>query len=167
MGALTSQMSHDCHVFIDYQYSSTQYNPRYDVVVSADEKGMVEYWGGPDRSYQFPTNVSFQYKTETDLYEFVKCSTWPCSLSFSPDGELFVTMSTDRKVCVHVLTHACTFAHVCMFKVNICHVCGSRLATCSVYPTCQHPCAHVHGDALSGVHRSFAYSIRAGEGVQV
>ena len=112
---------------------------------------MLEYWGGPDRSYQFPTNVSFQYKTETDLYEFVKCSTRPCSLSFSPDGELFVTMSTDRKVCVHVQIHACIF--VCMFEVEIClYVDELRLAMCSVYLTYQCPCAHVRGGALCSCH---------------
>jgi peptidylprolyl isomerase domain and WD repeat-containing protein 1 len=75
-----------------------KYNPKFDVVVSADDKGMLEYWGGPDQSYLFPTNVSFQYKTETDLYDFAKCSAQLCNLCFSPDGELFVTMATDRKV---------------------------------------------------------------------
>lgn len=33
---------------------------------------MLEYWSGPKREYQFPDNVKWTYKTDTDLYEFVK-----------------------------------------------------------------------------------------------
>lgn len=76
-----------------------QYNPVYDVVVSCDESGMIEYWSGsageyvcvvrrvqsraspfahsskfPTCRYQFPTNVGFEYKTDTDLYELLKVS---------------------------------------------------------------------------------------------
>ena len=51
---------------------SVQYNACYDVVVSGDESGMLEYWSGPVGSYCFPHNVKFEYKTDTDLYEFLK-----------------------------------------------------------------------------------------------
>ncbi|KAJ8305534.1 hypothetical protein KUTeg_016079 [Tegillarca granosa] len=44
----------------------------YEVVVSADSGGMVEYWTGPKQDYKFPKNVSWQYKLDTDLYEFAK-----------------------------------------------------------------------------------------------
>ena len=33
---------------------------------------MLEYWGGVSHDYKFPDNVKFQYKTDTDLYEFAK-----------------------------------------------------------------------------------------------
>lgn len=33
---------------------------------------MLEYWGGVSHDYKFPNNVKFQYKTDTDLYEFAK-----------------------------------------------------------------------------------------------
>ena len=49
-----------------------QYNPEYDVVVSLDHSAMLEYWGGVSHDYKFPNNVKFQYKTDTDLYEFAK-----------------------------------------------------------------------------------------------
>lgn len=32
-----------------------------------------------------------------------QCKTIPVSLSFSPDGKLFVTLATDRKVCIIIL----------------------------------------------------------------
>lgn len=43
-------------------------------MVSADSGGMVEYWTGPKQDYKFPKNVSWQYKLDTDLYEFAKVS---------------------------------------------------------------------------------------------
>lgn len=46
----------------------------YDVVVSADEAGMVEYWSGVKGDYKFPQNISFEFKTDTDLFEFVMVS---------------------------------------------------------------------------------------------
>ena len=49
-----------------------QYNPVYEVMLSVDKQGMVEYWTGPKKDYKFPTQVAFKYKTDTDLYEFVK-----------------------------------------------------------------------------------------------
>lgn len=44
----------------------------YDVVVSADQSGVLEYWAGVEGSYLHPSNVLFESKLETDLYEFVK-----------------------------------------------------------------------------------------------
>ena len=37
-----------------------------------DESGMIEYWAGPAQSYTFPKNIAWEYKTDTDLYEFCK-----------------------------------------------------------------------------------------------
>lgn len=48
-----------------------QYNAVYDVAVSADEAGMVEYWSGIKHDLQFPKNVDFEFKTDTDLFEFI------------------------------------------------------------------------------------------------
>ena len=48
-----------------------QYNAVYDVAVSADEAGMIEYWSGIKHDVQFPKNVSFEFKTDTDLFEFI------------------------------------------------------------------------------------------------
>ena len=49
-----------------------QYNSALEVAVSVDDSGMLEYWTGPKSSYQFPENICWQYKTDTDLYEFAK-----------------------------------------------------------------------------------------------
>lgn len=75
-----------------------EYNSAYDVVISADEKGMVEYWSAAAESYGFPKCVQFEHKIDTDLYEFAKQKTVPTNLRFSPDGKQFVTMARDRKV---------------------------------------------------------------------
>ena len=51
-----------------------QYNAVYDVAVSADEAGMIEYWSGIRHDVQFPKNVNFEFKTDTDLFEFIMVS---------------------------------------------------------------------------------------------
>ncbi len=49
-----------------------QYDSQYDIVVSGDRSGMVEYWSGPAQEYGFPRAAKFQHKIDTDLYEFAK-----------------------------------------------------------------------------------------------
>ncbi|XP_041356823.1 peptidylprolyl isomerase domain and WD repeat-containing protein 1-like isoform X2 [Gigantopelta aegis] len=75
-----------------------KYNPVFEVAVSVDSGGMIEYWTGPNTDYQFPTRVQWSYKMDTDLYEFVKCKTIPISIAFSPNGKFMATLATDRKV---------------------------------------------------------------------
>ena len=41
-------------------------------MVSVDKMGMLEYWTGPKHDYKFPKVVDWEYKTDTDLYEFAK-----------------------------------------------------------------------------------------------
>ncbi|KAF6202301.1 hypothetical protein GE061_004699 [Apolygus lucorum] len=67
-------------------------------VFSVDEAGILEYWCGAKRNYQFPKIVKFESKLDTDLYEFVKVKTYPTGIAFSSDGEKFATVSPDRKV---------------------------------------------------------------------
>ena len=59
---------------------------------------MLEYWTGPKHDYQYPRNVRFESKLDTDLFEFARRKTVPRALSFSPDGRLFATVAADRKV---------------------------------------------------------------------
>ncbi|KAG0311165.1 Peptidyl-prolyl cis-trans isomerase cyp15 [Linnemannia gamsii] len=74
------------------------FNDRYNCVISADSTGALEYWV-PDENHELPKTVSFEYKSETDLYEFKKCKSTATSLTFSHDFEKFVTMSAkDRQV---------------------------------------------------------------------
>jgi peptidylprolyl isomerase domain and WD repeat-containing protein 1 len=73
------------------------YNREYDCVISTDEGGMVEYWR-PSGAYEKPDNV-FDMKSTTSLFEFKKAKSVPSSLTISPDGTQFATMSfPDRKV---------------------------------------------------------------------
>ncbi|XP_019507969.1 PREDICTED: peptidylprolyl isomerase domain and WD repeat-containing protein 1 [Hipposideros armiger] len=73
-------------------------NPVYKAIVSSDKSGMIEYWTGPPHEYKFPKNVNWEYKTDTDLYEFAKCKAYPTSICFSPDGKKIATIASDRKV---------------------------------------------------------------------
>jgi peptidylprolyl isomerase domain and WD repeat-containing protein 1 len=75
-----------------------QYNSTYETAVSVDSSGMLEYWTGPKHDYKFPRNVDWEFKTDTDLYEFSKCGTVPTGISFSPNGRLMATIAKDRKV---------------------------------------------------------------------
>jgi peptidylprolyl isomerase domain and WD repeat-containing protein 1 len=70
----------------------------YEAVVSVDKQGILNYWTGEKSDYAFPKNVDFDSKLDTDLFEFVKQKTYPLSLCFSPNGELFATYGADRKV---------------------------------------------------------------------
>eukprot|EP01080_Neovahlkampfia_damariscottae_P001287 gene1287-11372_t len=73
-----------------------KYNPKYDTVISIDEKGFIEYWNTDD--FKFPKNVKFKLKSMTNLFEFVECKTYPTSLEFNNDCSMFVCMSKDKFV---------------------------------------------------------------------
>lgn len=78
--------------------SQIRLNPKFRVIVSADKAGMLEYWTGLPNEFKFPKYVAWEYKTDTDLYEFAKHKTYPTSLAFSPDGKKMATIASDRKV---------------------------------------------------------------------
>jgi peptidylprolyl isomerase domain and WD repeat-containing protein 1 len=74
------------------------FNNAYDCVISADQSGMVEYWRASDGSYEKPDNV-FELKSSTNLFEFKKSKSAPASITISPSGEQFATISfPDRQV---------------------------------------------------------------------
>lgn len=73
-------------------------NSVYKVIVSTDKSGMLEYWTGPPTDYKFPKNIEWEYKTDTDLYEFAKCKSYPIGIAFSSDGKKMATIGSDRKV---------------------------------------------------------------------
>lgn len=75
-----------------------KYNLAADIAISCDKAGMVEYWAGQKKEFGFPTNLKFEYKTDTDLFEFVAAKMYVVSLTFSNDGKQFVTTSPDRKI---------------------------------------------------------------------
>ncbi|KAF8631019.1 hypothetical protein AX15_002630 [Amanita polypyramis BW_CC] len=76
------------------------YSDRYDMVISADEGGFVEYWK-PVEPFGLPNNLPglWSYKTETDLYDFKKTKSTPTCITLSPDSSAFVTFSLpDRQI---------------------------------------------------------------------
>eukprot|EP00056_Hartaetosiga_gracilis_P004445 m.75093 g.75093 ORF g.75093 m.75093 type:complete len:644 (-) comp11832_c0_seq9:112-2043(-) len=77
---------------------SIQYNPIADIAVSCDSGGMIEYWTGSNDDFSEPKNVSFEFKSDTDLYDLLKHRATPYQLSFSPDGTKFVLTASDGKI---------------------------------------------------------------------
>jgi len=53
--------------------TSLQFSDKYDIVISADEGGFVEYWQ-PSEPWGLPKTIPglWSYKSSTDLYEFKK-----------------------------------------------------------------------------------------------
>ena len=73
------------------------YNNAYDCVVSVDSGGMVEYWQ-PSGDFGKPDNV-FAMKSSTNLFDFKKAKSVPATLTISPSGHQFATLSfPDRKI---------------------------------------------------------------------
>ncbi|KAJ1401785.1 WD40/YVTN repeat-like-containing domain superfamily, partial [Sesbania bispinosa] len=74
-----------------------KYNHVYDSVISADAKGIIEYWN--PTTLQFPENeVNFKLKSDTNLFEIVKCKTSVSAIEVSPDGKQFSITSPDRRI---------------------------------------------------------------------
>ena len=72
-----------------------------ECVISGDSKGILEYWDANTYgaiSSSNSTHVSYQYKTETSLYELAKANTFPVSIAVSPSGTKFSVVSNDWKV---------------------------------------------------------------------
>ena len=79
------------------QVIAMAYNSTYNCVVSADEGGMVEYWS-PSGNHEKPDGL-FEYKSSTNLFEFKKSKSAPCSITISPNDSQFATYSIpDRQI---------------------------------------------------------------------
>ena len=46
----------------------------FDVAISADEGGQLQYWGGPKQDYKMPKCVRYDSAMDTDLYTYVVVS---------------------------------------------------------------------------------------------
>ncbi|KAI4334267.1 hypothetical protein L6164_018977 [Bauhinia variegata] len=74
-----------------------KYNPAHDSVISADTKGIIEYWN--PTTLQFPEDeANFKLKSDTNLFEIVKCKTSVSTIEISPDGKQFSITSPDRRI---------------------------------------------------------------------
>ena len=86
-----------------------EYSHEHRTVLSVDDKGIIEFWSSD--SFKFEAKSAngqpiFQYKTDTDLFTFLQHKCTILSISISPDGKYFATISTDRKVRVFNFTTA-------------------------------------------------------------
>uniref|UniRef100_A0A8B9FRH9 peptidylprolyl isomerase n=1 Tax=Amazona collaria TaxID=241587 RepID=A0A8B9FRH9_9PSIT len=89
--------NHPLHVFDKLHTSpltQIRLNPVYKVVVSSDKSGMIEYWTGTPHDYRFPKNVNWEYKTDTDLYEFAK---WKLMRVFDESLSMFTELQQMRQ----------------------------------------------------------------------
>ena len=64
------------------------------MAISADEAGIVEYWSGLKNDVQFPKNVNFEYKTDTDLFEFIMVSELSGKFKWHWEKILFVQLTS-------------------------------------------------------------------------
>jgi peptidylprolyl isomerase domain and WD repeat-containing protein 1 len=77
------------------------YNSVFNIVVSTDKSGMLEYWSGQLNEYNFPKNVNFESNLDTDLYEFAKEKTIVLSIAFTRSGKIMAVLARDRKIRVY------------------------------------------------------------------
>jgi len=84
--------------------TALRYNAARACVISAEAKGVLEYWSSrPEEEYAALTssnhpNVEFNFKLDTDLYALAKVKTVAYTLEVSADGEKFSTTGPDRRV---------------------------------------------------------------------
>ena len=73
------------------------YHAASNSVISVDTKGFVECWSA-EPPFGEAKGVTYEMKSETDLYAFVKAKAIPTSIQVSRDGSKWVAMATDRQV---------------------------------------------------------------------
>ncbi|WOO80878.1 Peptidyl-prolyl cis-trans isomerase cyp15 [Vanrija pseudolonga] len=77
------------------------YSPKFDVVISADEAGFVEYWQ-PSEPWGVPSLPGmWQFKSSTDLFHFKKTKTILSTLTFSPSNSHFAAIALPSRA-VHI-----------------------------------------------------------------
>ncbi|XP_021716416.1 peptidyl-prolyl cis-trans isomerase CYP71-like [Chenopodium quinoa] len=74
-----------------------KYNPVFDAVISADTRGIFEYWDPVTLDFS-ENGITFKLKTDTNLFEMVKCKTTVSAIEVSPDGKQFSVTSPDRRI---------------------------------------------------------------------
>lgn len=82
------------------------YSAEFSIAISIDEIGMIEYWSGAKNNYDFPKNLTWEYKTDTDLYVLLKESLKPICLKISPNGKTFALVAHDKTIFIFNLKTA-------------------------------------------------------------
>lgn len=66
-------------------------------VISADAKGVIEYWDVDN--FSLPSErIQFTFKMDTDLFDLAKVRTIPTSICISQQGHVFATLSRDKQL---------------------------------------------------------------------
>ncbi|KAF8820290.1 peptidylprolyl isomerase domain-containing protein [Cardiosporidium cionae] len=79
-----------------------KFNSKLNICVSADAKGGLEFW--QPQSKKMPTKistkgaVSFNLKSETDLFELLKIKEYTLSMTISPNGEYLALLCSDSQI---------------------------------------------------------------------
>ena len=98
-----------------------QYSNKYDIVISADAKGMIEYWSANDdinngnstsltsttitKSYRPRAGIlQFSSKLETDLFELAKLRILPMTITIDQQSLFFVITATDKRIRLYQFT---------------------------------------------------------------
>ncbi|TMS34756.1 hypothetical protein L596_002284 [Steinernema carpocapsae] len=101
-GKGTSEKLHTvtCHM---KPVTKIAYSANTNIAISSDEMGMIEYWSGPKSNYDFPNNVKFEYKSDTDLYKLAQVKVTARSLAISPNGLSFAVFCSDHRIRVFMV----------------------------------------------------------------
>jgi len=73
-------------------------NSALQCVISADAKGMIEFWDIHSFAQPGPDRLAFKLKSDTDLYDLAKTRAVPYSLAVAPTGLIFSTFSSDKQI---------------------------------------------------------------------
>jgi peptidylprolyl isomerase domain and WD repeat-containing protein 1 len=73
-------------------------NAAAQCVISADSRGMIEYWDINTFAQPSAEKLTFSLKSDTDLYDLAKARTVPHSLAVAKSGLLFSTFSSDKQI---------------------------------------------------------------------
>ena len=73
-------------------------NAALQCVISADAKGMIEFWDIHDFTQPGADRLNFKLKSDTDLYDLAKTRAVPYSVAVAPTGLIFSTFSSDKQI---------------------------------------------------------------------
>ena len=76
------------------------YSSNMDLVISIDQQSMINYWN-PTNPNEIPSNIQFQSKLDTDLFELMKKHYLVTAAELSPTGSHFALLaksSTEKKL---------------------------------------------------------------------
>lgn len=64
--------------------------------ISIDERNFVELWN--PNTFDFPTNMSYKCKIQTDFLQLLQANTSPLSLNLSPKGNMLAVYLKDKTI---------------------------------------------------------------------